>query len=69
MLQARLLLYDELVVQLMTTPQEPEDGKTDPVDVRAAEIAKREGRETISDADRKRAFEEMQKMAPPPEKK
>ena len=53
----------------MTPPKEPEEGKTDPVDVRAAEIAKREGRESISDADRKRAFDEMQEMAPAPEKK
>lgn len=41
----------------------PTQGRTDAVDVRAAEIAKRAGRDTISDADRKKAYEEMRKSS------
>lgn len=48
----------------MNTKQTPAQQKTDPVDVRAAEIAKREGRSAITDGDRKRAFEEMKKTSP-----
>ncbi len=48
-------------------PTTPVQNKTDPIDARAADIAKQEGRDKISDDDRKRAFEEMQRMAPAPE--
>lgn len=52
----------------MTEETTPAQNKTDAVDVRASELAKREGRVEISDADRKRAFDEMQKTAPKVEK-
>jgi len=41
-------------------------GKTDPVEVRAAEIAQREGRNSVSDDDRKRAYKELSEMGAPP---
>gem|GEM_PF-6267635 len=47
------------------TDETPAQNKTDAVDARAAEIAKREGRSQISDADRKSAFEEMKETSPP----
>lgn len=40
-------------------------GKTDTVEMRAAEMAKREGRHDITDEDRKRAFEELKKTSAP----
>ncbi|WP_166442559.1 hypothetical protein [Phragmitibacter flavus] len=42
----------------------PSENKTDPVDVRAAEVAKRDGRTEITDTDREKAFTEMQTTAP-----
>ena len=41
-------------------------GKTDPVEVRASEIAQREGRNSVSDEDRKRAYKELRDMGAPP---
>ncbi len=43
-------------------------GKTDPVEVRASEIAQREGRDAVTDDDRKRAYDELRKMGPAPSK-
>ena len=43
-------------------------GKTDPVEVRASEIAQREGRDAVSDEDRKRAYNELREQSPPPAK-
>lgn len=44
-------------------------GETDAIEVRAGEIAKREGRHDITEEDRKRAFQEMKetgaRAAPP----
>ena len=41
-------------------------GKTDPVEVRASEIAQREGRSCVSDEDLKRAYTELREMSAPP---
>ncbi|MDB6075469.1 MAG: hypothetical protein JWO89_3109 [Verrucomicrobiaceae bacterium] len=40
-------------------------GKMDPVETRAAEIAQREGRTTVTNDDRRVAFEELGEMGPP----
>ncbi|MDB6137272.1 MAG: hypothetical protein JWO94_344 [Verrucomicrobiaceae bacterium] len=40
-------------------------GKMDPVEMRAAEIAKRDRRDSVTDEDRQRAFHELQEMSPP----
>ncbi len=40
-------------------------GKPDAVEVRAAEIAKREGRDKVTDEDRERAYNELRKMGAP----
>lgn len=39
-------------------------GKLDEVEVRAAEIARREGRDEVTNEDRRRAFHEMREMDP-----
>ncbi len=51
--------------QLMHEKNDALEGKTDAVEMRAAEIAKREGRHDITDEDRKLAFEELKETAAP----
>ena len=50
----------------MTGKDNALQGKTDAVEVRASEIAQREGRSTVSDEDRRRAYKELREMSPPP---
>ncbi|HSJ04522.1 MAG TPA: hypothetical protein VK956_18780 [Verrucomicrobium sp.] len=50
-----------------TTEKPPEPASNDTLELRAAEIAKRGGREEVSDEDRKAAFQEMKETAPPHE--
>lgn len=51
-------------MDFVSTKYTPTQGKTDPIDVRASEIARREGRTQITEDDRKRAFSEMKEMSP-----
>ncbi len=50
----------------MTEKDNAVQGKTDPVEVRASEIAQREGRSAVSDEDRTRAYKEMSEMGETP---
>lgn len=46
----------------MNEQASPTQGKSDPVEVRAAEIAKREGRDTTTQEDLERAYKELRQM-------
>lgn len=49
-----------------TTPQKaPAPGSTDHLEMRAAEIAKRNGNQHVTDEDRKAAYSELRTTAPP----
>ena len=41
----------------------PRPGSPDPIEVRAAEIAKRHGHSRVTDEDRKLAYEELRRMS------
>lgn len=48
------------------TPQQaPAPGSTDHLEMRAAEIAKRNGNQHVTDEDRKAAYSELRTTAPP----
>lgn len=41
----------------------PKPGSADPIEVRAAEVAKRQGHSQVTDQDRKLAYEELRSMS------
>jgi hypothetical protein len=41
----------------------PKPGSPDPIEERAAEVAKRHGHSRVTDADRRLAFDELRKMS------